>query len=244
VRQRLAVGLLVVACGLLGVAAGVGELSPVASGVRCALKLLGTSPAERQTEGDEPPLVVTPDSSGGMKGYVYTPAAYLDARQECSGTGPAAAMWESWQGSQHLDGIQTGAATARVHVYDGDPMGARTWKGPAGVDGVTFDELKVDIRFGTDIQQTAMAEPQGDGSVKVRYMALKYSPDAKAMIPYAGARVTVFQRCDGGDWTESARATANETGEFDASAEQGCDLRGIVDDSAEAWGLPVNLTAE
>ncbi|TWD79065.1 hypothetical protein FB561_0115 [Kribbella amoyensis] len=242
-RVQVAAGLFVLAFAMAGVAAGHQEGGRAeAQGVRCELKLEGASPDQRQTDGEEPPLVMTTEPDGKVKGYLYSPAAFFVAKQQCTGDVPAGVLWQSWQGNQHLDGVQFTESAARVHVYDGDPLGARTWKGPAGAEGVTFEDLPVDIRYGTDIQQTALAEPQSDGSAKVRYMALKYSPDAKAMIPYAGAGVTVLKQCDGGDST--ARATANGTGEFNVAVEAGCALRGAVDDSPDSWGLPVPLTVE
>ncbi|WP_432941426.1 hypothetical protein ACQPXM_33590 [Kribbella sp. CA-253562] len=240
-RQRVAAGLFVLAFAMAGVAAGHGNAAEdqAESSARCELLVEGASPEAGRGDGEEPPLMVTKEASGLVKGHVFTPAAFLMARSTC----PEAGMWESWQGSQHLDGVQfTGSNLAKVHVYDGDPLGPRTWRGPKGVES---KPLEMDIRLGTDIQSIA-TKPQDDGGVEATYVVLRYSPDAKGLVPYGGVGVTVEKRC-GGDWSELAKTTTDaERGEFTVAvpADECADLelRATADDAEDTWGRPIPLT--
>lgn len=238
-RQRVAAGLFVLAFAMAGVAAGHGNaVQDRAVSKQCELLIEGASPEAGRGDGEEPPLMVTKDASGLVKGYVFTPAAFLMAKSTC----PEAGMWESWQGSQHLDGVEfTGSDLAKIHVYDGDPLGRRTWRGPQGIESKPVD---VDIRLGTDIQSIASI-PQDDGGVESTYVVLRYSPDDKGLVPYGGVGVTVEKRC-GENWSELAKTgTDAERGEFtvavpaDECAEE---LRATADDSDDTWGRPVVLT--
>ncbi|ADB34761.1 hypothetical protein Kfla_5756 [Kribbella flavida DSM 17836] len=248
-RQRVAAGLFVLAFAMAGAAAGHGNASgsKVADdGVRCELRFEGAPPDAGRGEGEEPPLTVTREPSGLVKGYVFTPAAFLMAMKTCTGGDPGGVMWESWQGPQHLDGVQfTDSQLAKVHVYDGDPLGPRTWKGPLDAKGVTFNQVEMDIRLGTDIQRIS-STPQADGSVQLKYVVLRYSPDAKGLEPYGAAGVTVEKRC-GGDWSELAKTTTDpERGEFTFDVPAGecaeLELRATPDDADDTWGMTVPLT--
>jgi hypothetical protein len=240
VRQRVAAGLFVLAFAMAGVAAGHGNAvdDRADDKVGCELLLEGAPPEAGRGDGEEPPLMVTKEASGLVKGHVFTPAAFLMAKSTC----PNAGMWESWQGSQHLDGVEfTGSDLAKVHVYDGDPLGARTWRGP---QGTTYEPLEMDIRLGTDVQSIASV-PQDDGAIEATYVVLRYSPEAKGLEPYGGVGVTVEKRC-GGDWEELANTTTDaERGEFTFAVPAGecgeLELRATADDADDTWGRPVPL---
>lgn len=244
-RNRVAAGLFVVAFAIAGVAAGHGNAAgPKADGIRCELTLEGVAPEERRTDVEDPVLAVTKDESGLVKGYLFSQSAVLMAQNVCSE--PVQVMWESHREGLRIDGVPfSGSAVSEVPVYDGDPLGARSWQGSSDNKEVKFNKVELDIRLGTDLQHVS-AVPQDDGSIDVVYLALKYTPDAKALAPYPDIGVTVQKRCGGGDWTELAKTVSSPDGEFNVTiAPDECtdlELRGFVEDAPDAWGLPVALS--